>query len=310
MKEIENLKKTILITGSRGFIAEGFIEKYYSYYNLVGIDTKIEDRREKIIEYNVDVCETDLVMEIIKKHNVQYIIHTAAEKSLINCEYNKEYAYNLNYIATMKLANRSQKLGVKFIFISSDQVFDGKKGDYKENDNVNAINYYGQLKIMVEHELLKMRTCSICRTALVFGKIPKEQRGYFESIKKNEDLAVQGYIVQQTKACLETGVNINLPADEFVSPTHVNLLAKQIQSVIEKNVCGILHCCGNDYISRYEIGCKIAEKYNLDFKLINGENGTNPLRPKNVALNCKMTETKLGFEFPSFTQMLEDGEYE
>lgn len=308
--EVWNLKKTILITGSRGFIAEGFIEKYHSYYNLIGVDKKIKEGRKEIIEYKADICDTDLIIEIIKKHNVQYIIHTAAEKSLISCENNKMQAYNLNYVATIELANRSQKLGVKFIFISSDQVFDGRKGEYKETENVKAINYYGQLKIMAERELIKINSSSICRTALVFGKIPKEQKDYFDSIKIKRELAVQGYIVQQTKYCLENEVNINLPADEFVSPTHVNLLAKQIQCTIEKNVCGILHCCGKDCISRYEMGCRIAEKYNLDCAFINGESGTNPLRPKNVSLDCKITEKKLGFEFPSFAQMLEDNEYE
>lgn len=308
---MERVKEVVLITGSNGFIGKGFIEEYNKKYEIIGIDiVKSSKKEERYKEYNTDICNIEEVERIILENKVECIIHTAAEKSLVNCEKNKELAYKINYETTLKLADICNKYKIKFIFISSDQVFDGKTGNYKENSKTNAINYYGQLKIMVEEKLKSMYRCAICRTALVIGSIPSEQKEYFDTIKMQRELAVQGFIVQQVKFCLENSIKINLPADEFISPTHVKLLAKQLDIVIEKDLSGIYHCSGNDCISRYQMGKMIAEKYNLDASYINGANGTNVLRPKNVSLNCEYTENKFGINFCSFEQMLEEYDYD
>ena len=303
---MEITKKTVLVTGCNGFIGKTFIEDFSDKYNIIGIDKKKSiSNKGNFKEYVLDICDTKAVEEIIIKHKVQYIIHTAAEKALIICENHKEEAYESNYKATLRLVEVAEKHHAKFIFISSDQVFDGTGSNYSEDAEVAAINYYGELKIMAEEHLKKIKNCAICRTALVFGTIPPEQHEYFDSVKMQQELAVQGYIVQQTKYCLENKLPINLPGNEFISPTHVKLLAKQLDAVIQRDASGILHCCGKDHISRYEMGKLVAQKYNLDDRYINGGDGKNPLRPQDVSLDCNYTEEQLGFKFPSFKEMLE-----
>lgn len=308
---MEKIDEVILVTGCNGFIGKGFIEEFSYKYKIIGVDkikssSKVRDYKE----YNFDISNLEKLEEVLLSDKVTCIIHTAAEKSLINCEKNKEEAYKINYETTIKLAELSEKYKIKFIFISSDQVFDGKQGNYKENDKVSAINYYGKLKIMAEEKLKNISKCAICRTALVIGNIPEEQKIYFDSIKMQSELVVQGFIVQQVKYCLKNNIKINLPINEFVSPTHVRLLAKQLDVIIEKDISGILHCSGNDCISRYEMGKMIATKYNLSDTCINGAEGTNPLRPKNVSLNCEYTEKKLEIKFLSFNEMLMEYDYD
>lgn len=298
-------KKTILVTGCNGFIASCFIRKYRNHYNIIGLDI-IEplDKNRCDRQYIGDICDMTLVNNIFKEHDIDIVIHTAAEKSLAICESNKERAYDVNYIASINLSKIASANNAKFIFISSDQVFNGKSPYSSENSPVDPINYYGKLKTMVESELVKAVGVSICRTALVFGEIPDEQKEYFDSIKSSETLAVQGFIVQQTRYCLENNLPILLPDDEFVSPTHVSLLSDQINSVIINDVVGILHCCGNDRISRYEMGLAIAEHYGCQTDMILSCGVQDHLRPKDVSLSCKMSERSLHMEFPNFRNML------
>ena len=297
--------KTVLVTGNNGFIGSDFVRQYSEDYRILGLDfMKPEDDTLLYAQYIGDVCDSRLLDNIFAEHVIDVVVHTAAEKSLILCEKERERAYKTNYEATMYLASLAESYNAHFIFISSDQVFHGDSKYSTEDCDTNPINYYGKLKSMVEAKLKGKPNISICRTALVFGEIPNGQKNYFDSIKSDEILAVQGFIVQQTKYCLEKGLKIILPADEFVSPTHVRLLSNQIDAVISNNVFGILHCCGGDRISRYEMGLEIAKHYGLDNKFICSAGVENPLRPKDVSLNCEKTERLLNMRFPDFKTML------
>ena len=299
------MQKTILVTGSSGFIGSCFARMYQKKYHIIGLDsTEMTDRKPDFVQYVGDICNTELLNMIFSSNKIDIVIHTAAEKSLIICENNQKKAYDTNYKASLHLAELAEKNHAKFIFISSDQVFSGKNAYSAEDSAVAPINYYGKLKTMVEAELIKTESTTICRTALVFGEIPAEQQAYFDSVKSSEALAVQGFIVQQTKYCLENKLKIVLPDDEFVSPTHVTLLSEQLDSVICNDVSGILHCCGNDRISRYEMGLAIAEYYQCSSETICSRGTENPLRPKDVSLSCQKTEELLHMKFPDFKTML------
>ena len=297
--------KTILVTGSSGFIGSDFVKQYGSKYQIIGLDVvEPQDKTQCYAQYIGDIRNQELLNMIFKTHKIDAVIHTAAEKSLINCETDQSRAYEINYESTLYLAALAEAHNAHFIFISSDQVFHGDSANSTEDSNVDPINYYGRLKTMVEAKLIGKTNVSICRTALVFGDIPKEQMAYFDSIKSSETLAVQGFIVQQTKYCLENGHKIILPSDEFVSPTHVRLLSEQLDSVLCNQVFGILHCCGGDRISRYEMGLAIAEHYGLSSDTICAKGVENPLRPKDVSLSYEKTERLLKMKFPDFRSML------
>ena len=296
--------KTVLVTGNSGFIGSDFVRQYRLQYNIVGLDLIKPTDSLLTTQYIGDIRDKELLNNIFEKHKIDAVIHTAAEKSLVLCEQEQKRAYDTNYEATLYLASLAEMYDAHFIFISSDQVFGGDSKYYTEDSETKPINYYGKLKSLVETKIKGNPNVSVCRTALVFGDIPNEQQDYFDSIKSEENLAVQGFIVQQTKYCLENSLKINLPADEFVSPTHVRLLSEQIHTVLSNNVCGILHCCGGERISRYKMGLDIAEHYGINNKYICSTRGDNPLRPKDVSLSCKQTEHLLKMHFPDFKTML------
>ncbi|RRD37461.1 NAD-dependent epimerase/dehydratase family protein [Fusobacterium nucleatum] len=303
---VEEKEKTILITGLNGFIGQYIGKELMKDFKVIGLD--IVDNNEKKCDefYLGDIRDKNLLEEIFSQNKIDIVIHLGAEKALIKCENNKKESYEINYQATMNLYKLSKKYQAKFIFISSDQVFDGKLGNYQEDSFCSPINYYGELKLKVENDLLKEKdkNIAICRTALDFGKIPENQREIFDSVKKNDKLLVQGFIIDHIIYKLNSREKIILPQNEYMSPTSVELIYRQIKEVINKNITGILHCCGGERISRYEFGLKIAKFYNLDSQYISPEDSNDPLRPKDVSLNVEESQKKLGFMFDNIEEML------
>ena len=125
-----------------------------------------------------------------------------------------------------------------------------------------------------------------------------------ENLKKNDKLLVQGFIIDHIIYKLKSREKIILPQNEYMSPTSVELIYRHIKEVINKNINGILHCCGGERISRYEFGLKIAKFYNLDSQYISPEDSNDPLRPKDVSLNVEESQKKLGFIFDNIEEML------
>jgi len=215
--------KTILITGASGFIGEYLAKEFSKNFNIIGIDI-IQNKNSFFKEFfTLDIRNYKKVKNIFKKNKVDIVIHSAAVKDLQWCEGNKKEAYSINHLSTIQLYKLSRINNAKFIFISSDQVFDGKRGDYHENSIKNPINYYGKLKVLSEEFLKNKPNVAICRTAMVFGKIPENQKKIFNKIKQKDFLVVQGYIIDHLVYRLKHNQKIKLSKEEWCNPTSNSL---------------------------------------------------------------------------------------
>lgn len=296
--------KTILVTGASGFIGKYLVNKFNSNYDVIGLDINDYTEKEECLFYKQDMRDYEKLEKIFKENKIDYIIHLAAEKSLIKCEENPKEAYKINFQGSKHLHEISKQYKSKFIFISSDQVFDGEKGEYLESDTPIPINNYGKLKLEMENILKNDPTSVICRTALNFGKIPSIQKKYFDFVKEKDYLVVQGFIVEHLIYRLNNNLKIILPESEYINPTSLNQLYKQLKAIIERDVTGIIHCCGGEKISRYEFGKKIAKIFNLNSEFISPEDSYDPLRPKDVSLKYEESEKKLSLKYDSIDEML------
>ncbi len=296
---------SILITGSSGFIGQYLSLKFSKNFCVIGIDTKSLKNNYCDYFYNFDIRDEEKIKKIFENHKIDYVIHSAAAKDLSWCESNKKEAYNINFTSTIKLFNLSRKNKAKFIYISSDQVFNGKSKNSKEDSDKNPINYYGTLKNMAEEKIIGFKDVAICRTAMVFGNILQNQIKLFNKTKNDNILKVQSFVVQHLVYRLSKNQRIILPKDEYCNPTSNMLLFKQIRGVIKKDLSGILHLCGGERVSRYGFGKKIAKAYNLDISLIDPLQFNNPLRPKDVSMNFRKTQKKLEICFSKVTDMIQ-----
>jgi len=148
------------------------------------------------------------------------------------------------------LADACEQEDAHLIQISSDFIFDGEDGPYKEEDEPNPLSYYGLSKLKSE-ELLKAHSVrwSILRTIIVFGV--------------GENLS-KGNIVLWAKGSLEQGELLNIIDDQFRAPTLAEDLADACILAAKKKAYGIFNVSGKDIMSIYEMVERIGKYYGLN----------------------------------------------
>ncbi len=201
--------------------------------------------------FPLDITQKNAVDTFMEKINPDIVVLAAAYTNVDDCEKNKEKAFETNVQGTRNIAHAAEKNNARLVYISTDYVFDGKKGLYKEEDSTNPINYYGRTKLDGEDAVKNI--CSqfvIARTSVIYG-----------SNKRN--------FVTWIIETLKIGEPASIVTDQFVSPTLNIDLAEQILGLINEDARGIFHTAGGQRISRYEFCGVIAEVFGLDKNLIN-----------------------------------------
>ena len=122
--------------------------------------------------YYLNIANRVDVTTLIQKLNPSYIIHTAALTNVDHCERDKRLAWNINVEGTKHIAEIARKINAKLIYISTDYVFDGNKGMYKEDEPTNPIDYYGETKLEGEKLVKNLRDCIIVRPSVLYGWNP------------------------------------------------------------------------------------------------------------------------------------------
>ena len=195
----------------------------------------------------LDLEKSHTIEGLILKEVPDVVINAAAHTDVDGCENNKDYAYAINAKAVKSITRACSLAGSYLIHVSTDYVFDGKKGNYDEEDTPNPINYYGISKALGEAYALSYDDSLVIRTSGVYG------------IKMNFPLFV-------VKTLREKGV-VNC-IDSFYSPIHATMLAEAIKELIEKREYGILNVSGVR-ISRYDFALKIKEILKIETGSVN-----------------------------------------
>ncbi len=254
----------ILLTGHTGFIGNELCKMAKTKgIKLLGLSTSKSKKTQSIIhDLKTPIREDDCIA------GVDGIIHLAAISNIAYCEKNPKESELVNKTASITLCNIAKKRNIPFVFSSTDQVFDGVKGNYTENDIANPINVYGKHKRAVECYLLKeYKKATIVRLPLVLGHSGGYEKAFVEKLRKNK---VQ-YLFK----------------DEIRSPNTVEKVCKILLTALFSKK-SIIHAGGNLALSRIEIGAFLCEKYHLPKSLLKGVyQKTIPLpykRPKNCSL--------------------------
>jgi dTDP-4-dehydrorhamnose reductase len=226
----------------------------------------------------------------LSKFNPDVVINTAAMTHVDQCENNQEACWRLNVEAVQYLADATDDLNIHFIHISTDFIFDGKAGPYKEEDEPNPLSYYGKSKLASEEVVqAKKGSWSILRTVLVYGYTPNLSRTN---------------IVLWAKGALEQGQTLNVVDDQFRTPTLAEDLAKACLLAAEHKAQGVYHISGEDFFSVIDIVYGVADFWNLDKSLINRVNSQILAQPANRPPKTGFIITKamdeLGFAPLSF----------
>lgn len=248
----------ILVTGSNGLLGQKITDLLLpnNAYELIA-SSKGANRHPISTNYvyeEIDVTDYTDLERVISKHQPNAVIHTAAMTNVDQCETEKEACIKLNVTAVEHLIKLAEKYGFYLVHLSTDFVFDGEAGPYKESDEPKPLSYYGQSKLDAENLLLNSDIrYSILRTIIVYGVAADMSRSN---------------IVLWAKGALEKGNPIKVVNDQYRMPTLAEDLAKACILAIDKKAQGIYHISGKDYMSVIEMVRRIAKFFKLDDSII------------------------------------------
>ena len=230
----------IMILGCNGMLGVALQNKLLNDYDVIGIDKAIR-KETKIKFYQLNLLEFEKLQNILLEERPDVIINVAAIVNLNLCEEDKKLAENLHCNLSKKIVETSLKINSKYIYISTDSIFDGKLGNYKEDDISNPLNNYALTKLKGEKATSNYNNSIIIRTN-IYG-YSKNQNSLlkwgYNSLNNDEE--IKGY----------TNVIFN--------PVSVNQLAEAINILIKKDFKGILNIGSDKVISKYEFLHIISE---------------------------------------------------
>lgn len=229
----------IALTGGDGLVGSRIIELLKEDFEFINLPQKI-----------MDITNKDEVIQVIKDINFDFFLHLAAYTKVSQAQIDKKNCYKVNVEGTKNVFEAVNQKKKKFIYISTDFVFDGKNPPYFEDSKPNPIGVYGQSKY--EGEKIVGDEAMIIRIAYPYRAKFDLKLDFFRKFKRY----------------LEEKKQLTLIKDSLMTPTFIDDIAFGFKYLIKNFSKEIFHLVGSDSLSPYEIGLMIAEKFKLDKKLI------------------------------------------
>jgi dTDP-4-dehydrorhamnose reductase len=230
----------------------------------------------------MDVTDGQMVLDIIGEEKPDWVIHAAAFTRVDACEENPQRAFFVNAEGTRNVARSAAAVGARVLYISTDYVFDGRKGSpYTEEDRPSPINVYGESKLAGERflsEIMPAGMWTIVRTAWLFGL----------GGKNFVDWIIDGFC---------SGRPLEVVGDQVGSPTWTVEVARAIRIIVERSMAGVYHVVNGGVASWMDLA-----KETLSLEGINGrlrattwENLRKPAkRPVYSALDASKFQKETG----------------
>ncbi len=234
----------------------------------------------------MDITNPLELSQVIEEIKPDIIIHAAGFSNLRLSEQSPDTAYKINAIGTKNIVDAITSK-TKLIYLSSDYVFDGAKGNYRETDYPYPKTVYGKTKLEAETYIkAHLDNYIIIRTANVYGR-----GGNFFNFLLSE---------------LDQNKPIEAFSDTYYTPTYIDYLIDCIKKLLEKDYKGTIHIVGKEAVSRYEFALKMARVLNKDTELIRSVS-----QPKdgfiatNSSLNSDLSDKILGNYCPTIEKSLQ-----
>lgn len=282
----------LLITGVSGLLGNNLAYYFKDKYEIMGLYNSHPVIINGISTDRCDITNKDTVKRIICEFNPSIILHCASLTNVDQCEIERDITKKVNVFATRYLADCVIDNDIKLIYISTDAVYDGVRGNFSEDDNVNPLNYYGQTKYEGELEVAKKENSLIFRTN-IFGWNIQEKKSLAE------------WILDELKAKR----NITGFRDACFSSIYTLEFARVIDIAIRKDLSGVYNCGSADSCSKYEFALKIADCFGYDKALISpisiDDFNFKAERGKKLTLSGNKIKGALNYKLPTIDQSVE-----
>ncbi|MEJ6735346.1 MAG: dTDP-4-dehydrorhamnose reductase [Flavobacteriales bacterium] len=291
------MSKKILITGSNGLLGQKLVSLLKNDHQLLATSTgqNIINDKFNYSYSSLDITDAKSVELLFHSFKPDVVINTAAMTNVDGCEDEKNKCFDINVKAVQTLADLCQDSNAHLIHISTDFIFDGQDGPYKEDDLANPLSYYGKSKYESELVLDESKAnWTILRTIILYGTA--------DNLKRNN-------IVLWGRKALKDGQSLNIIDDQFRSPTLAEDLAQACRLALEKNAFGIFNVSGKDIMSIFEMVERMADFYKCDKSNINKISSDTlnqkAKRPPKTGFVLDKAIKELGYQPHSFEQGLQ-----
>lgn len=248
-------KPLLLVTGANGLLGQKLVERLLEKggFNILATGRgrcRLPGEWEGYTYAQMDITDPHQIYEVFSKYNPTVLVHCASMTNVDQCEINREDCYQQNVKAVSYLVKACEIHKTHLVHLSTDFIFDGKSGPYKENAVANPINYYGETKLLSE-QIVKESSIdwAIVRTGLVYGITNDMSRSN---------------IVLWVKSALENGKELQLVDDQLRTPTLAEDLAEGCILIAEKRATGVFNISGNDFLTPYDMAIATAKFFKLD----------------------------------------------
>ncbi len=283
----------VLIIGASGLLGHALFRGWSS---RSGWKVSGTSRSNQFPELStLDIFDSTEVVGLIQREKPAVVVMAAANSHVDYLEENPEESRKVNVDATLAVARATRGAGARFVFFSTDYVFDGKDAPYKEDFPENPLNIYGSHKVEVEKGLLEMGGALVLRVTALFG---------WECGEKN-------FVLRILKN-LRAGKSWKAATDQDYNPTYVVDIAEGLARLLEGGAEGLLHFAGPEKASRRDVALATAKAFSLDESLIESvldrdiPRAVNIQRPMHSSLDSSKAQELSGYSFRPLAECLQD----
>ena len=279
----------VLVIGASGFIGQHLVGRLNGIPDcgVAGTYWSRAPRGDANSWYRVELADALRLEEVFRLAQPDVVVHLAAIADVGMAEREPERATAVNVGATSSIARLTDLHGAKLVFVSTEYVFDGRRGYYREDDTPSPTTHYGRTKWEAERVVSGMAAqWSVLRTSIVYGW-PEPGRRNFAP-----------WLIER----LRSGQPYRGPSDVYRTPVYVGHLTDGIVKLVQEDHPGIHHVAGRDWVSMYDFGVAIAEGFGLDRDLVAPAEPGDGTTPDMLGLDCARTMRTLGLEHPGLLE--------
>ena len=266
--------RVLMLTGATGFIGRRLVADLGEPWQVVvAIRASSADQGRRAAR--LDLAQPDSIVRAFNQVCPDAVVHTAAIAAPDECERNPELARRINVDAVETLARLCAEAKARLVHFSTDLVFDGQKGRYREDDPVRPLSVYGHSKLASEQVALALCPGAVVlRVANCYGR-PLGGRASF---------------VDELQANLAAGRQVRGFTDQWRTSTFADQLPAVVTRLLaDPGLHGVFHWGGADRASRYEAALTFCRVMGYDERLIRPASAADhPLlarRPRDTTLD-------------------------
>ncbi len=286
-------KQKLLITGISGFLGSHFLKMNHPDWAFVGTYHQQVVSSSQMKTFGVDLSDQQGLADLLEQIQPAAIFHLAALSQANFCEKEPELSFSVNVVPSIRLAEYCSNKRIPYLFASSDLVFNGLDGPYREESSTSPVSVYGAHKVAAEQGILAAYPeAIIARLPLMYG-VSEKAANFMSNWLSN----------------LRLRKTIGAFTDEYRTAAFAGDVIAGLFLLLQQKTSGIWHLGGPERMSRYDFAVKLAAFHDLPINLVQSvlqkDIQMTAQRPPDVSLDSGKA-IALGYQPRGFGEVLRE----